>query len=153
MNTTFNFANESKKPENLEQNAQYSSADFGKFSQITEYIMENKDINLQCNSKLFLNKVLGLTGAEISISTIPSSENYLGTHKHKENEEIYIILSGEGYILVNDKEIKVKEGSIVRVGTENVRAIKSTSETMTYICIQVKENSLTNYTLTDAQML
>ncbi len=153
MDTTFNFTNESKKPENLERHTEYSSADFGKFSQISEYIMENKDINLKCNSKLFLNKILGLTGVEISISTISKSEDYLGKHKHKENEEIYIILSGEGFILVNDKEIKVKEGSIVRVGTENTRAIKSTSETMTYICIQAKENSLTNYTLTDAQML
>ncbi|MCD7779168.1 MAG: cupin domain-containing protein [Candidatus Gastranaerophilales bacterium] len=153
MDTTFNFADNSKKPENLEQQTTYSSADFGKFNEITEYIMENKDINLKCNSKLFLNKVLGLTGAEISISTIPAGENYLGKHKHKENEEIYIILSGEGCILVNEKEIKVKEGSIARVAAGNIRAIKSISDTMTYICIQVKENSLKNYTLTDAEML
>ncbi len=153
MDTNFNLAAESKKPENMKRNEEYSSADFGEFDKMTDYIMENKDINLKCHSKLFLNNILNLTGAEISINSITKGANYSGKHIHKENEEIYIVLTGMGSILVNDKEINVKEGSIVRIKTGYARAIKSVSDTMTYICIQVKENSLTGFTLTDAQML
>ena len=45
------------------------------------------------------------------------------------------------------------EGSMVRVSTACDRTIKCTStEPMTYICIQAKEGSLGDYTMTDAEI-
>jgi len=152
MNTTFNLAENSKQVTNLKKEAVFTSCDIGSFDGIAGYISENKDFGLQIPSKLFLNKILGLTGAEISINKMPSGTDFTGNHKHRQNEEILIVLSGTGTILVDGKEIPAKEGTIARIKTGAVRAVKSI-ENLTYICIQVKENSLTGYTLTDAEML
>lgn len=154
MDLTFNFEESSKKLENLEVNENYSSCDIGNFSEINEYIIENKDINLKIPGKLFLNKVLNLTGAEISFGVLPMGLDYVSNHKHKEDEEIYIVLAGKGAIKVEGTEIPLKEGSVVKVPAGKARAMKSSPESsVTYICIQVKENSLTSSTLADAEML
>ena len=65
----------------------------------------------------------------------------------------YIILSGAGKFQVDDNVFDVAEGSVVRVATNCDRNIKCTStEHMTYICIQAKEGSLGGYTMTDAEI-
>lgn len=71
----------------------------------------------------------------------------------KSNEENYIILSGAGKFQVDDTVFDIAEGSVVRVSTNCDRNLKCTStEAMTYICIQAKEHSLGNYTMTDAEI-
>jgi len=153
MNLDFDFESNSKKPENLQKKENYSSADFGKLSEIKGYTAENKDLNLKIPSKIFLKHALDLTGAEISLGVLACNTPYISNHIHKENEEIYIVLSGSGAIKVENDEIDLKEGTIVKVAKGKARSIKSSSEDMTYICIQVKQNSLSNYTLSDAKML
>ncbi len=154
MDLTFNFAENSKNLANLEVEQNYSVCDIGDFEDITQYTMENKEINLQIPAKIFLNKALNLTGAEISFGSLPAEIDYVSNHKHKENEEIYIILSGKGSIKIEEREINLQKGSIVKVKTGVARAMKSSkNEAITYLCIQVKEDSLENYTLTDAEML
>ena len=72
MNTTFDFAQESKKLENLQNWQNWAFCDIGSFDEVKDYVMENKDINLKCPSKLFLHKALGLSGAEISFNALPA---------------------------------------------------------------------------------
>lgn len=154
MNTTFDFAQESKKLENLQNGQNWAFCDIGSFDEVKDYVMENKEINLKCPSKLFLHKVLGLSGAEISFNALPAGMKSPLSHKHKENEEIIIVLSGEGTFDVDNEIIQVKEGSVLRIAPEGVRAVSAAKGAgLTYICIQVKSNSLQNYTLTDAEML
>ncbi|MDE7265152.1 MAG: cupin domain-containing protein, partial [Clostridia bacterium] len=43
-----------------------------------------------------LHEALGLTGAEISVNTLPAGASVPFVHSHKQNEEIYAILEGEG---------------------------------------------------------
>ena len=43
-----------------------------------------------------LHEKLGLTGAEISINTIRAGESVPFIHSHKQNEEIYYVISGSG---------------------------------------------------------
>ena len=93
------------------------------------------------------------TSCEISFGSLPSGESVPFFHSHKENEENYIILSGKGRFQVNDDVFDVAEGSVIRVATNCDRNLKCTSELpMTYICIQAKEGSLGNYTMTDAEI-
>ena len=74
-------------------------------------------------------------------------------HSHKQNEEIYIILSGAGDFQVNDTAFPIAEGSIVRVATASNRSIRCTStEKMLYICIQAKEGSLEQCTMEDGEI-
>ena len=74
-------------------------------------------------------------------------------HSHRANEENYIILSGAGRFQVNDEVFDIAEGSVIRVTPGCDRNLKCTStEPMTYICIQAREGSLGDYTMTDADM-
>ncbi len=101
--------------------------------------------------KQFVKDVTGATSCEISFGTLPTGAAVPFFHSHKENEENYIILSGAGKFQVDDEVFDVAEGSVIRVSTGCDRNIKCTStEAMTYICIQAKEGSLGGYTMTDA---
>ena len=89
------------------------------------------------NGKQFLKDTVGTTGCEISFGTIEPGQAAPFFHSHKQNEEIYIILSGAGDFQVNDTAFPIAEGSIVRVATACNRSIRCTStEKMLYICIQ-----------------
>ena len=103
--------------------------------------------------KVFLKEATGATSCEISFGTLPSGVSVPFFHSHKENEENYIILSGSGKFQIDDEVFDIAEGSVIRVATNCDRNLKCTStEPMTYICIQAKENSLGNYTASDAEI-
>lgn len=103
--------------------------------------------------KQFVKDATGATSCEISFGTLPTGEAVPFFHSHKTNEENYIILSGKGLFQVNDEVFEIAEGSVVRVATNCDRNLKCTSsEPMTYICIQAKEGSLGGYTMTDAEI-
>ena len=88
------------------------------------------------NGKQFLKDTVGTTGCEISFGTIEPGQAAPFFHSHKQNEEIYIILSGAGDFQVNDTAFPIAKGSIVRVATACSRSIRCTStEKMLYICI------------------
>ncbi|MDE5904999.1 cupin domain-containing protein [Duncaniella sp.] len=103
--------------------------------------------------KQFVKEATGATSCEISFGTLPSGAAVPFFHSHKANEENYIILSGSGKFQVDDNVFDIAEGSVIRVSTGCDRNLKCTSsEAMTYICIQAKENSLGDYTMTDAEI-
>ena len=105
------------------------------------------------NGKQFLKDAIGLTSCEISFGTLPTDASVPFFHSHKADEETYIILSGNGRFQVNDNVFEIGEGSFVKVSTGCDRNLKCTSANpMTYICIQAKEHSLENCTMTDAEI-
>lgn len=105
------------------------------------------------DGKLFVKDATGATSCEISFGTLPSGASVPFFHSHKENEENYIILTGAGKFQVDADVFNIAEGSVVRVSTACDRNLKCTSsEPMTYICIQAKEGSLGGYTMTDADL-
>ena len=77
--------------------------------------------NIGNEARVELHDKLSLTGAEVSINRLPAGAGVPFVHYHKHNEEIYGIISGEG----KDSDV-------------------------TYVCIQVKENSLEGFTAGDA---
>ena len=103
--------------------------------------------------KQFVKEATGATSCEISFGTLPSGAAVPFFHSHKANEENYIILTGAGKFQVDDNVFDVAEGSVIRVSANCDRNLKCTStEAMTYICIQAKEDSLGGYTMTDADI-
>lgn len=97
-----------------------------------------------------LHGTLNLTGAEISINNLPAGVSVPFVHAHKENEEVYVILSGKGVIYLNGDEIEISEGSVLKVDPGVARCIKAADGgSLSFICIQSKANSLTQYTETD----
>ena len=105
------------------------------------------------DGKQFVKDAIGTTSCEISFGSLPAGVAVPFFHSHKENEEIYIILSGAGKFQVDDEVFDIAEGSVVRVSTNCDRNIKCTSgQSLTYICVQAKEGSLGGYTMTDAEV-
>ncbi len=98
-----------------------------------------------------LHDTLSLTGAEISINNLPAGESVPFVHSHKNNEEIYGILSGSGKVIIDDDEISLKAGDWLRISPAAKRQFfASNNEGISYICIQTKENSLDAFTANDA---
>lgn len=110
-----------------------------------------KKISVTEEARTELHDALNLTGAEVSINTLPAATSVPFVHSHKENEEIYAVLDGEGKAEIDGENVPIKAGDWLRVSPSAKRRFFASDKTaLKYICIQVKENSLQGYTMTDA---
>ena len=102
-------------------------------------------------NRIELHEKLSLTGAEISLNELPAGAKVPFVHSHKENEEIYGILSGNGKAIIDGEEISLSTGDWLKIAPAAMRQFfASDISGITYICIQVKENSLEHFTAEDA---
>ena len=100
--------------------------------------------------KAFVKDILGTTSVELSFGTLAPGTSVPFFHHHKQNEEVYVVLGGEGVFILDGKEEPVASGSIVRVAPEVSRNTKCTGDVpLVYICIQGKAGSLEQYTMAD----
>ena len=99
--------------------------------------------------RVMAGQELSLTGSEISFNCTPAGEFTPFVHTHKLNEEVYIVISGNGKFMVDGDEFAIQEGSIIRVAPLGERAIKAENEDLVYICIQTQAGSLTQATNDD----
>ena len=103
------------------------------------------------DARVELHDILNLTGAEISINNLPAGAGVPFVHSHKQNEEIYAILSGHGHFDIDGERIELSVGDWLRVAPSAMRQISAAVDSpISFICIQVKAGSLENYTMTDA---
>lgn len=103
------------------------------------------------NGKAFLHDLLGLTSSEISVSVMPAGVKLPFNHKHKQNEEVYIFLKGEGSMTLDGEVVAVKEGTCVKVLPQVNRTMEAKSN-LQYICVQAKANSIEQFGLGDAKL-
>ena len=102
-------------------------------------------------NRIELHEKLSLTGAEISLNALPAGATIPFVHSHKENEEIYGILSGNGKAIIDGEEISLSIGDWLKIAPAAKRQLFASDVSgITYICIQVKENSLEHFTAEDA---
>ena len=100
--------------------------------------------------KAFVKDILGTTSIELSFGTLAPGACVPFFHHHKQNDEVYVVLGGEGVFILDGKEEPVASGSIIRVAPEVSRNTKCTGNVpLVYICIQGKVGSLEQYTMTD----
>lgn len=98
-----------------------------------------------------LHDALGLTGAEVSINILPAGASVPFIHSHKQNEEIYGILEGEGKAVIDGESVSLKAGDWLRISPVAKRQFfASDKSSIKYVCIQVKANSLEGFTAADA---
>lgn len=111
-------------------------------------------VSVTGTERVELHDKLNLTGAEISVNVLPAGAGVPFIHTHKQNEEIYIVLEGKGYMTLDDEKIEITANDYIRVSPATKRQISASSDTaIKYLCIQIKENSLENYTATDGVVL
>ncbi len=102
-------------------------------------------------ARVELHDALNLTGAEVSINVLPAGASVPFVHAHKQNEEIYGVLEGEGFAEIDGERVPLAAGDWLRISpAAKRRFFASEKSAIKYICIQVKENSLEEYTGEDA---
>ena len=110
-----------------------------------------KKISLPNEARAELHDLLGLTGAEVSVNALPAGASVPFVHSHRQNEEIYMILSGRGKAEIDGEEVALAAGDCVRVSPAGKRRFFAADDSdIKFICIQVKSYSLEGYTMTDA---
>lgn len=96
-----------------------------------------------------LHDALKLTGCEVSFNNLPAGVAVPFVHKHKENEELYLIVKGSGEFFLYGEIITLAAGDCVRVDPACERCIKAGNEGLSFYCIQTKAGSLEHFTTTD----
>ena len=101
-----------------------------------------------------LHEALGLTGAEVSINTVPLNGGVPFVHVHTNNEELYMVLEGKGELWIDGETLPIQAGDSFRIDPAGKRAIRAAADSsLKYICIQTKAHSLGGFTMTDAKLV
>ncbi|MBC8004176.1 MAG: cupin domain-containing protein [Verrucomicrobia bacterium] len=141
-----------KTIEKLSENAHYNAVDLGNLNDLMQYALVHPVSKKLIEGKVFLKDATNATGTEISFNSLPPQTEQPYFHIHRKNEETYIILKGSGFFQVDDDCFSIQEGSVIRVAPAGKRGIRNSSDdTMVYMVIQSKENSLQEYTTGDGE--
>ena len=127
----------------------YSAGNLGGLDakRLLEYEVVNPADGKAFPGKVFLAESLGMSGMEVSFQVMPPNMGMPFFHKHRKNEEMYIILKGTGEFQIDDAVISIEEGSIVRVAPDGSRSWKNTGgEPMIMMCIQAVAGTLKEFT-------
>ena len=108
-------------------------------------------VSVRPEARTELHDLLGLTGAEVSVNHLPAGAGVPFVHSHRKNEEIYAILSGSGKAVIDGETVALTAGDWIRASPAAKRQFFAAEDSaISYVCIQVKENSLEGYTQDDA---
>jgi mannose-6-phosphate isomerase-like protein (cupin superfamily) len=130
--------------------SEFSIIEIGQLSELSRYSFTIPNTTFELEGKLFIGELLGLTSSEISFNVMQPSVAMPFIHKHRENEEVYIIIKGLGQILLNDIVFEINEGSVIRVSPETERTIRNNSTSdLIFIVIQGKLNSIKSQQIDD----
>jgi uncharacterized cupin superfamily protein len=100
-----------------------------------------------------LHDLLALTGAEVSVNTLPAGASVPFVHSHQANEEIYLVLEGEGRVYLDGDELPLVKGDCLRVDPACRRCLAASAQrALTYLCIQAKAGSLAGFTMGDGMI-
>ncbi len=76
----------------------------------------------------FLSRSMGCQAVGVSLMRLKPGEGASYVHRHKVQEEVFIILKGAGTILLDGRRHSVPEGTMVRVASTVYRAMGNTSK-------------------------
>ena len=110
-----------------------------------------KKVSVETGARVDLNDLLSLTGAEISVNSQPAGAGVPFVHSHKKNEEIYGVISGKGRAVLDEETVELTAGDWLRVAPAVKRQFSAAEDSpISFLCVQVRENSLEGYTADDA---
>ena len=109
----------------------------------TQFSLEPPDVPRSAKGKLFLRNLLGSAGLEMSLNVVPPGKAIPFLHRHQQNDEIYVVVGGQGQFLVDGEGIDMQEGSVLRIGPAGARAWRNNSDApMYFLCIQYRADSV-----------
>ena len=114
--------------------------------------LEPPDVPMPARGKLFLRNLLGSAGLEMSLNVVPPGKGMPFLHKHRQNDEVYVVVEGRGQFLVDGECLDVAEGSVLRRGPAAARAWRNHSDAPLYfLCLQYRADSVARGGTLDGQ--
>lgn len=77
---------------------------------------------------------LELQGVALGLIKLPPDEGYTFTHRHREQEEVYLVIDGGGLLLVDGELLEICRGDAVRVSPVARRALKAGEAGLLVVC-------------------
>lgn len=128
----------------------FAVAHIGKWRELDKYIFNHPKLPGAYTGKLFLKSELELTGMEVSLNKFPPGSEMPFCHRHKENEELYLFIKGNGQFEIDGEVVDVQEGTVIRIAPAGVRTWRNnSSEDLYFIVIQAKAGSLSGKDISD----
>lgn len=117
-----------------------------------QFQMDPPEVPLPARGKLFLRKFLGSAGLEMSLNVVSPGKGIPFLHRHRENDEVYVVVGGRGQFFVDGECIDVHEGSVLRLGPQVARAWRNNSDAPLYfLCLQYRADSMIEGGTADGQ--
>jgi mannose-6-phosphate isomerase-like protein (cupin superfamily) len=78
-----------------------------------------------------------LDSRDLGISHFRYAPNFRapGGHRHREQEEAYIVVAGSGQILIDDEVVELRQWDVVRLAPEAVRALAAGPDGLDVIAV------------------
>src|SRR5436309_11113951 len=117
-----------------------------------QFRLEPPAVPMPARGKLFLRGLLESAGLEMSLNVVPPGKSIPFLHRHRENEELYVVVGGRGQFLVDGECINVAEGSVLRLFPAAARAWRNNSDAPLYfLCLQYRADSVIGGGTADGQ--
>ena len=95
-----------------------------------------KKVTLADDPRVELHDSLGLTGAEISVNHLPAGAGVPFVHAHRNNEEIYAVLSGRGRAVIDGDTVALAAGDWLRIAPAAKRQFFAAEDcAIRFLCI------------------
>lgn len=142
-----------KQIEKIASAANFSAVSVGKMSELKDYVLELGP-EVKIPGKVFGGAALQATGAEFSFQMFQPGTETGFLHTHKNHEELYFFLAGNGQFQVDGQVFPVSEGSVVRVAPAGARSVRNNGDTpLVMLCVQYKANTFTAEDAADGNLL
>ncbi len=142
-----------KQIEKIISEKNVTAANFGKMANLNEYVLELGP-NVKIPGKVFGGQAVSATGGEFSFQSFAPGTETGFLHTHKNHEELYFFLSGNGEFQVDGKVFAVGEGSVVRVAPDGKRSVRNNgTEPLVMLCVQYRGNTFTAEDAADGVIL
>jgi mannose-6-phosphate isomerase-like protein (cupin superfamily) len=123
--------------------ANFTGFHAGPMEEWTRFRLGPPDVPRPVSGKLFLRGLLGSAGLEISLNVVSPGEGMPFLHRHRQNDEVYVVVGGRGQFLVDGTCIDVAEGTVLRLSPSAARAWRNNSDLPLYfLCIQYRADGV-----------
>lgn len=142
-----------KQIQTIETGANFSAVNFGRLADIKDYVLELGP-EIRIPGKVFGGQAVGATGGEFSFQVFAPGQETGFLHMHKNHEELYFFLKGNGKFQVDGNVFPVGEGTVVRVAPDGRRSVRNDgTEPLVMLCVQYRGNTFTADDATDGNIL
>ncbi|WP_425396778.1 cupin domain-containing protein [Aeoliella sp.] len=109
---------------------------------------------LPATAKGFLKDRLGMSGMEVSLNVLGPGDQMPFLHRHRENEELYLFLSGTGEFQADAQLFPIVDGTCVRCAPAVKRSWRNTGTTdLHFVVIQAPNTPTPGSMIDDGEIV